>query len=170
MWYDGTCFSWGYGGTYNFFADKVTIGNASNPSYTLYVQGSAYSTGGWTGSDSRWKKDLEPVRNTILKISKLQSYYYNWKTDEYPEMNFENERQLGLIAQDVEKIFPELVRTDKNGYKAVSYEKLSVILLEAIKEQQQQVESEMEENRQLRTELESLKERLSVLEAMIENK
>jgi hypothetical protein len=56
-------------------------------------------------------------------------------------MNFDSETQIGLIAQDVEKVFPELVRTDNNGFKAVSYEKLSVILLEGMKEQQKQIES-----------------------------
>ncbi len=59
-------------------------------------------------------------------------------------MNFDSERQLGLIAQDVEKIFPELVRTDDKGYKAVSYEKLTVILLESLKEQQKQIDEQNE--------------------------
>ncbi len=170
LWYNGTYFSWGYGGTYNYFADKVTIGNAANPAYTLYVQGSAYATGTWTGSDARWKKDLVPIVNTLEKINEIQSYTYKWKSDEYPGMNFDNERQIGLMAQDVEKVFPELVRTDDNGYKAVSYDKLSVVLLEAIKEQQHQIEAEKAKNKELENELSSLKERLSAIEAMMGNK
>jgi hypothetical protein len=71
----------------------------------------------------------------------LNGYKFNWRKDEFPEMNFDSETQIGLIAQDVEKVFPELVRTDNNGFKAVSYEKLSVILLEGMKEQQKQIES-----------------------------
>jgi hypothetical protein len=140
IWFNGTYFSWGYGGSYNYFADKVTIGNTASSSYALYVQGSAYSTGGWAGSDARWKKDLDPINNILPAVLSLNPVKYNWRTDEFPDMNFEGERQIGLIAQEVEKIFPELVRTDDNGYKAVSYEKLTVVLLEGMKEQQKQIE------------------------------
>jgi hypothetical protein len=146
IWYDGTYFSWGYGGTYNVFARKVSVGTTSNPgSYSLYVSGDAYSTGSWGGSDIRWKKNLIPLQNVLPELQNLQGVRYNWRTDEYPEMNFEKETQIGLVAQEVEKIFPELVRTDGNGYKAVSYEKLSVVLLEGIKEQQQQIKSQQEQ-------------------------
>jgi hypothetical protein len=64
-------------------------------------------------------------------------------------MNFETGEQVGLIAQDVEQVLPALVRTDKNGYKAVAYDKLSAVLLEAIKEQQQQIESQNQKLEQL---------------------
>ena len=141
LWYDGSVYSWGYGGAYNVFADKVAVGTTGSPgSYSLYVVGSAYSTGGWAGSDIRWKKDLEPFRNILSEVTQLQGFKYNWRDDEYPEMKFDKDRQIGLIAQEVEKVFPELVRTDDNGYKAVSYEKLTVVLLEGIKEQQKQIE------------------------------
>ena len=102
------------------------------------------SSGGWAGSDSRWKRDLEKINNALPSVLKLQGYEYSWRTDDYPDMNFDNERQIGLIAQDVEKIYPELVRTDDKGYKAVSYEKLTVILLESLKEQQKQIDEQME--------------------------
>jgi hypothetical protein len=167
LWYDGTYFSWGYGGTYNYFADKVTIGNAGNPDYMLYVQGSAYSTGGWAGSDLRWKKNLEQIQNVLPELGKLQGVKYNWRTDEYPGMNFEKETQIGLVAQEVEKIFPDLVRTDDKGYKAVSYEKLSVILLEGIKEQQEQIESSKQENLQLKSELQLLREEIELIKTML---
>ncbi len=145
LWYNGTYFSYGYGGVYNYFGDKVTIGNSANPGgYMLYVQGSAYSSGGWAGSDARWKRDLEQINNTLPDVMRLQGYTYHWRTDEFPESNFDKELQIGLIAQDVEKIYPELVRTDDKGYKAVSYEKLTVILLESLKEQQKQIEVQNE--------------------------
>ena len=174
IWYDGTYFSWGYGGTYNYFADKVTIGNAANPGYMLYVQGQACLTGGYTTSDARWKKDLEPIENSLDGIMKLQGYKYNWRDEEFPEMNFDKERQIGVIAQDLEKIYPELVRTDDKGYKAVSYEKLTVVLLEGMKEQQQQIESQHQqiesaqhENQQLKSEMQSLREEMEHIKAML---
>lgn len=56
------------------------------------------------------------------------------RTEEFPEMGFSNDPQIGLIAQEVEKIFPQLVSTDDNGFKSIAYDKLSVLLLEAVKE------------------------------------
>jgi hypothetical protein len=149
-------FSWGYGGSYNVFNSPVTVGGIYNPgSYKLNVNGTAYSSGGWSGSDRRWKKDLEPVSSTLNDLLKLQGYKYYWRVDEYPEMNFDKERQLGLIAQDVEKVYPELVKTDDKGYKAVSYEKLTVILLESIKEQQAKIEKLEEEISEMKEEIAS---------------
>ena len=66
----------------------------------------------------------------------LKGVTYEWRIDDFPEMNFENGRHLGLIAQEVEKIMPELVHTDENGYKSIAYDKLTVLLIEAMKEQQ----------------------------------
>jgi hypothetical protein len=168
LWYNGTYFSWGFGGTYNVFARPVSVETAASPGgYGLYVEGSIYASGGWAGSDARWKKDLEPLQNTLLNIVKLQGYKYNWKTDEFPEKNFDKERQIGLIAQDVEKVFPELVRTDNNGYKAVSYEKLTVILLEGMKAQQKQIEATSQENQQLKSELQLLREEMGQIKGML---
>jgi hypothetical protein len=150
IWYgnDGVdnYFSWGYGANYNVFAHPVSVGTTDTPSiYGLYVAGSIYATGGWAGSDSRWKKDLEPLKNLLPEIMTLQGFKYSWRKDEYPSMNFDSGRQIGVVAQDIEKVFPELVKTDDKGYKAVSYEKLSVILLEGIKEQQKQIKSQQEQ-------------------------
>ena len=57
----------------------------------------------------------------------------------YIRGHFEEGRQIGLIAQEVEAVFPELVKTDSQGYKAVSYEKLTAVLVEAMKEQQAKI-------------------------------
>ena len=170
IWYNGTYFSWGFGATYNYFADKVTIGNAANPGYMLYVQGTAYSTGTWAGSDARWKRDLEPVTNQLPKLMQLNSFTFNWKTEEFPDMKFEGDRQLGLIAQEVESLFPELVRTDSEGYKAVSYEKLSVLLLSGMKEQQSQIEIVKTENELLKEEVEEMKQAIEELRKVVLNK
>lgn len=53
--------------------------------------------------------------------------------------HFEEGKQLGLIAQDVEKILPELVKTDPGGYKSVAYQNMVAVLIEAVKEQQKQI-------------------------------
>lgn len=70
---------------------------------------------------------------------KLNGVTYHWRTDEFPQKNFTDSLQIGVIAQEVEKIYPHLVFTDTDGYKSVDYSKLTPILLEAIKEQQQMI-------------------------------
>jgi len=72
-----------------------------------------------------------------------------------------------LIAQEVEKVFPELVNTDDKGFKAVSYEKLSALLLQGMKEQQQQIDTQKKENDELRTELNSLKEEVKQIRSVV---
>jgi len=98
----------------------------------------------------------------IDKVDLLTGVTYEWRRDEFPEKNFDQGTQIGLIAQDVEKIFPELVRTDDKGYKAVSYDKLSVILLEGMKEQQNQIKSQQEK-------IDRLEEMISEINAKLDN-
>ena len=78
-------------------------------------------------------------------------------------MGFGEEIQFGFIAQEFEEVIPELVKTDKDGYKSIDYVKLTPVLVEAIKEQQQQIESTKKENQQLKSELDELKTLVSSL-------
>ena len=118
---------------------QVGIG-ISDPSYKLHVLGNAYTTGLWESSDQRFKKNITNIKNAISLIMKLKGVTFEWRTDDYPEMDFDHGRQLGLIAQEVETIMPELVHTDANGYKSVSYDKLTALLIEGMKEQQTRLE------------------------------
>jgi hypothetical protein len=168
LWYNGTYFSWGYGGIYNAFADKVSVGTTANPgSYSLYVNGSTWSTGGYGGSDIRWKKNITGLEQILEKILQLNGISYDWRKDEFPDIKFDTGRQIGLIAQDVEKVFPELVKTDNSGYKAVSYEKLSVLLLEGMKEQQKIIDTQKSKISDQDAELKSLKARVEQIEVSI---
>jgi len=151
----------------NGSSQNVGIGTDS-PGYKLTVNGTAYcSSGSWTGSDIRWKKNIKVLDNTLPGILDLQAVNYDLRRDEFPEMGFETGSQIGLIAQDVEKIFPQLVNTDNNGYKAVAYDKLSVILVEGMKEQQKQIDSYKTENENLRSKLEILQEKVDQIESML---
>ncbi|MFA5929114.1 MAG: tail fiber domain-containing protein, partial [Candidatus Margulisiibacteriota bacterium] len=91
-----------------------------------------------------------------------------WRTSEFPKHGFSKEKQIGFIAQEVEKVLPELVATDKEGNKLLSYEKLTPVLVEAIKELNRNIVSLQAENNTLRTdnkkEIERMKSRLAVLE------
>ena len=59
---------------------------------------------------------------------------YFWKVDEYKDKGFTREKQIGFVAQEVEKIMPELVYTDKDGWKTMSYDRVTALLVEAVKE------------------------------------
>jgi len=111
-------------------------------------------------SDERWKKNIEPLTASLDKVMRLEGVSYDWKTDEYPEMGFTRDRQIGFIAQDVEEVFPELVQTDSNGYKAIYYGQMVAILLEAMKEQQ----AEISELRKQQATITELTEKISRLE------
>ena len=93
-------------------------------------------------SDVRFKKDIKPLKSSLEKVSSLEGVSYSWKTEKYKGKGFQEGRQIGLIAQDVEKVVPELVYTDSKGYKAVAYDKLVPVLVEAMKEQQKMIEEE----------------------------
>ncbi len=104
-----------------------------------------YDLGGWNAwvqftttawSDSNLKKNIVPIDDALEKINALTGYYYNWRVDEYPGFGFDNQRQIGLIAQEVEQVFPQLVTTDPNGVKTLEYRNLVALLLQGIKQQQ----------------------------------
>ena len=99
-------------------------------------------------SDATYKKDVHAIENPVAKIVNLKGVSYLWKTDEYEDKNFPQGRHYGVIAQEVEKILPEVVSTTPDGAKAVAYTEIIPILIEALKEQQSkidQLEKKLEE-------------------------
>lgn len=98
------------------------------------INGNFTATGVSGASDRRWKKEIEPLESPLKKVSEIHGVRYRWKVNEFPDRGLTDDRQIGLIAQDVERVLPELVSEDKDGYKAVSYTKLTAVLVEAVKE------------------------------------
>ena len=98
-----------------------------------------------TTSDKTFKKDIEVIDNPIDKILQLRGCTYNWRVDEFPEKHFGNELQVGFMAQEVEAVMPEVVKTKPNGYKGIAYDKLTALLVEGMKEQQNTIECLKEE-------------------------
>jgi len=91
-------------------------------------------------SDSRFKKNIKPIENALDKVMKLGGYTYDWKdASEFPTQSLGKGHDMGVIAQEVEKQFPEAVSTNADGFKAVSYTELVPALIEAIKELQAQI-------------------------------
>lgn len=92
-------------------------------------------------SDKRLKKDIKNIPDALNKLLKLNGVTYNWKDEERGE-----DTEAGVIAQEVEEVLPEIVKTKEDGYKGVQYERLIPLLIEAIKEQQIQINKLTGEN------------------------
>ena len=116
---------------------------ATMPSYTLQVNGSIAGVGGYVNwSDARLKKDVKPLVNSLNNILSLNGITYNWDKSSSTSINFDDENHIGLLAQDVEKILPQVVSTTKDnfGTKAIAYSDLVPVLIEAIKELNAKIE------------------------------
>ena len=107
----------------------------------LTVSGFIKSSNITETSDARYKTNVATIDNALATVQQLRGVSYDWKRNEFPEMNFKPSKDLGLIAQEVEKVLPELVNTDDKGFKSVQYSHLVSVLVEAIKEQQKQIET-----------------------------
>lgn len=120
---------------------NVGIGTTT-PTTKLYVNGDITANSVAGTSDSRFKTNIRPVTNALNKVKALQGVYFNWNQKAFPEKEFGAQDELGFIAQEVEKIVPEIVLKDKTKeeYRSVKYDKLVALLVEAVKEQQKQIE------------------------------
>jgi len=104
----------------------------------MVVQGQLNANGTIYNSDARYKKNIYTINHSLDKVIQLRGVEYEMRKEEFPSMQFTEGTQMGLIAQEVEKIIPEVVTTNVDGYKSVDYAKLVPLLIEALKEQQQQ--------------------------------
>ena len=92
----------------------------------------------YSSSDIRFKENITPIENALDKISKISGNTYDWKAENKAEHGYEG-NDVGVIAQEIEAVLPQLVQTRENGFKAVKYDKLVTLLIEGIKEQQKQI-------------------------------
>jgi len=113
----------------------ATITNLGNTTLTLdittitgdVVVGGDVSAANFNStSDVALKKNLSVIESPIEKLSKLNGYTFNWKQND--------QEAIGIVAQEIEKVFPQMVVTGQDGIKRVSYDSLIPVLLEAIKE------------------------------------
>jgi len=85
-------------------------------------------------SDARLKRDITPFPHLLDKLLQLQPVHFYWRSAEFPDRHFGSAQSFGLVAQEVEKVMPELVREDAQGFQTVNYSKLPLLTLQAIKE------------------------------------
>ena len=149
--------------TYGIYVD-------AGATYAAYFNGPTWCTSGtWAGSDVRYKKNIEKLNGSLEKILKLRGVSYEWKTEEFKNNGFNDGETIGLIAQELEKVIPELVMTGPDGFKAVAYDKLTAVIIEGMKEQQSQIENLKQENEKLReevSEIEKLRQEIDDLKKL----
>ncbi len=126
--------------------DRVGIG-IGNPSYPIHTSAGAYVTtaGVWTnGSDVSYKTHIRDLKYGLSEVLKLQPREYDMKSD--------GTHQVGFVAQEIEKVIPEVV-SGIEGQKGLSYGNLVAVLVRAVQEQQTQIDS-------LKAEIDRLNEKL----------
>lgn len=147
---------WGMGGTWGVFSDGDAL-----------VQGDLTVTGTVTSSsDRRLKVNAEPMQDALSKLMQLKPQSYQYRTNEYPTMNLAEGTQFGFIAQELQEVYPTLVKevsTYTNKDKATKFDFLSVnytglipVMVSAIQQQQ--------------TTIENMTERLDQIEELLKKK
>ena len=118
--------------------------NASFDGSTLAVTGAITATGditAFSSSDKTLKKNISNIENAVDKVSKINGVYYNWTFEaQEKHKHFGKEKEIGVIAQEVEEVLPEIVQTRDDGTKAVKYERLCALLIESVKELKKEIE------------------------------
>ncbi|GAB4199438.1 MAG: hypothetical protein Fur0023_01760 [Bacteroidia bacterium] len=137
-----------------------------------YFNADVFCGGTYFGSDQRLKKNISPISNALTIVNQLKPVTFYYDVEKYPQAGFEERKRYGFIAQDVEKVLPEIVKEkniilnsnrirtpetidvpmEEGIFKVLDQTSLIPILVEAIKEQQQQIQ-------QLQAEIKKLKEK-----------
>ncbi|MHC1703662.1 MAG: tail fiber domain-containing protein [Tenuifilaceae bacterium] len=146
------------------FAGNRLVVNGSNihniNNRTFFSNGSAGGTTVWNNdSDVSLKTDIHTVSNAIQKVQGLRGVNFKWKD------NREEGDRIGFIAQEAIGVLPEVVTAGE--IYSMQYAPITALLVEAIKEQQQQIESTIQENQLLKSELQSLKDQMEQIMALL---
>jgi len=129
--------------------------------------GALWVAGGFDSpSDSTLKENIEPINNVLIKVKQINPVYFNFKNDKM--MN--TKRQIGFIAQNVQPYFPELITTRSNGKLSMDYSKMTAVLLQAIKEQQEIIEEQGQKQEDLKNQVKLLNEKIEKILVKLENK
>lgn len=120
---------------------RIGIGNRESTTNALEVNGNASksSAGDWlANSDARLKKDIQPLKGALEKLQQLNGISYQWNDDKTGNTRPAG-TQMGFTAQNIQKVFPELVSTDEQGYLQTAYGTYDAVYVEAIKELLQKI-------------------------------
>ena len=124
-------------------ANYITT-NTSDPGLTPIQTTGELLVGGnitaYYSSDISLKDNIRPIESAIFKVKQIRGVEFDWN-EKSTESQQEKGHDVGLIAQEVEKVLPEVIQIREDGIKAISYEKVVPLLVEAIKEQQTTIEN-----------------------------
>lgn len=132
-------FHWGSTAALQLRLDSDTalsVINQQGNGYGNFRAGNIYAYGYYNHSDARLKRDITPITDALSTIANISGYHYYFDHKAHPTRSLPEGRQVGFIAQEVERYVPELVSTAADGYKSVNYAQVTALLLQGIKEQQ----------------------------------
>ena len=122
--------------------EELMIGADADPSVELHVTGQGYFTGNITAyysSDISLKDNIRPIESAIFKVQQINGVTFDWN-EKSTKLQQQKGHDVGLIAQEVEKVLPEVVEIREDGIMAIQYEKVVPLLVESIKELTKRVE------------------------------
>ena len=103
------------------------------------------------------------MESTLGLVKKINPVYYEFKDQRTHPAG----KQIGFIAQEIQPLIPELVKTKEDGFLSVDYVKMTVVLLQAVKDQQQIIDQQQKENESLQKQINDINQKLKLLEEMI---
>jgi hypothetical protein len=121
---------------------SIAVGNITNSTTDGRIDASN-DVVAFSSSDKKLKENIKPIKNALDKVSQISGVEFDWKElteDEKLSIHGNEGHDVGVIAQEIEKVLPEVVQTRDNGYKAVKYEKIVPLLIESIKELKAEIE------------------------------
>lgn len=137
------------------------VGGSGSNLWAMWAEGPAYSTIGWTSpSDLNLKDNVEDIENATEILSAITTAHYNFRTEQYPQLNLPEGNHYGVISQQLEEVLPNLVKevtcpakqdtlgniiSEAVTFKGVNYTELIPILIAGFKEQQTQIQSLQEQ-------------------------
>jgi hypothetical protein len=140
------------GGAYTgtFIIGSTITADASNTTFVEALKSEGDVTAFWS-SDIRLKDNVRPIEDALFKIQQIRGITFEWNDKLGDKAHLPaGTTDIGVVAQDVQKVLPEIVKERKDGYLGVRYERMIPLLVEGIKEQQEQIE-------QLKRQIEEIK-------------
>jgi hypothetical protein len=158
-----------YRGVFGFSPEGIGVYGQSLNYYAGYFNGNVGVSGCLSASnlscpsDARLKRDITPLSYGLPEVLRLRPVTWQWKDATKTEPN------LGLVAQDVEPVLPELIlhNADNKGALGLNYMGLIPVLIKGMQEQQAQIEAQQEQNREQQEQNRKLEERLAALEKLL---
>ncbi|POM60940.1 hypothetical protein PHPALM_30131 [Phytophthora palmivora] len=137
---------------------------------SVTVDGQVMGSGAYVdASDERFKREVYQISNASEVVAQLRGVEYAYNSAKFPnKFRHDGRRELGFIAQEVEKVVPQVVTTDPDGFKYVAYARLMPIVVEALKREQRRADDSEKRIQHLQTEMSDLKRALQTQQEMLQ--